>query len=84
MYFPVKTPSSTNGRTTVKKNPFKIDRSAFSVISFDEQLEDEKRYWRSKTPHERLEAVEITRQILYGYDPDTARLQRVLEVARRA
>ncbi len=68
----------------MKKDPFKIDRSAFSVISFDEQLEDEKRYWRDKTPHERLEAVEVTRQILYGYDPATARLQRVLEIARRA
>jgi hypothetical protein len=71
------------GSITVKEDPFKIDRSAFSVISIDEQLEDEKRYWRSKTPHERLEAVELTRQILYGYDPATARLQRVLEVARR-
>ncbi len=80
----MKTPSSIKGRTTVKKDPFKIDRSAFSVISFDEQLEDEKRYWRDKTPHERLEAVEVTRQILYGYDPATARLQRVLEVDRRA
>lgn len=72
------------GYTTVKKDRFKIDRTAFSVISIDEQREDDKRYWRSKTPHERLEAVEITRQILYGYDPATARLQRVLEVARRA
>lgn len=59
----------------------KIDRSAFSVISLDEQEENEKRYWRSKTPHERLQAVEMTRQILYGYDPATARLQRVLEIA---
>ena len=31
-----------------------------------------------------IEAVEVTRQILYGYDPATARLQRVLEIARRA
>ena len=68
----------------MKKDRFKIDRSAFSVISIDEQLEDEKNYWRSKTPHERLQAVETTRQILYGYDPATARLQRVLELARRA
>ena len=61
-----------------------LDRRAFSVVSLDEQDDDEKRYWRSKTPHERLEAVELTRQLLYGYDPATARLQRILEVAQRA
>ena len=59
---------------------FKIDRSAFSVISLDEQDEDLKRYWHSKTPHERLQAVELTRQILYGYDPVSDRMQRVIEV----
>ncbi len=59
----------------------RMDRSTLSVTSlFDES--DEKRYWLSKTPHERLEAVEWMRQINYGYDPTTTRLQRVLEVAR--
>ena len=61
-----------------------VDRRAFSIVSLNEQDEDEKRYWRSKTPHERLEAIELTRQILYGYDPATCRLQRILEVAQRA
>ena len=61
-----------------------LDRNAFSVVSLDEQDDDEKRYWRSKTPHQRLEAVELTRQLLYGYDPATCRLQRVFEVAQRA
>ncbi len=67
-----------------KDHALKVDRSAFSVVSLDEQEEDEKSYWRSKTPHERLEAVEMTRQILYGYHPATARLQRVFEVVERA
>jgi hypothetical protein len=62
----------------------KIDRSAFSVVRLEEQDEEDKRYWRGKTPQERLEAVETMRRIAYGYDPTTARLQRVLEVARRA
>ena len=62
----------------------KVDRRAFSVVPLAEQDDDEKRYWRSKTPHERLEAVELTRQLLYGYDPATCRLQRVLEIAERA
>ena len=61
-------------------NTFRMDKSILSVTSlFDES--DEKEYWLSKTPHERLEAVELMRQINYGYDPTTAGLQRVFEVA---
>jgi hypothetical protein len=62
----------------------RLDRRAFSVVSLEEQDEDEMRYWRTKTPHERLQALEVTRRILYGYDPATSRLQRVLEVVDRA
>lgn len=65
-------------------NELRVDRSAFSVVSCDDEPDDNTRYWRSKTPYERLEAVEMTRQILYGYDPATTRLQRVLEIATRA
>jgi hypothetical protein len=43
---------------------YTLDQRAFSVVSLDEQGADEKRYWRSKAPHERLEAVELTRQPL--------------------
>ena len=56
----------------------KVDRSAFVVTSLYES--DEKEYWLSKTPEERLQALELMRQIVYGYDPATARLQRVLEI----
>lgn len=59
-----------------------LDRTAFSVGSLLEPR-DEKAYWLSKTPQERLEAVELMRQIAYGYDPSTTRLQRVLEIAQR-
>ncbi len=60
---------------------FRMDKSILSVTSLFEES-DEKGYWHSKTPHERLEAVELMRQINYGYDPTTTRLQRVLEVAQ--
>ena len=63
---------------------FSVDRRAFSVLSMSDHENDEKQYWRGKTPHERLQAVEMTRQILYGYDPASTRLQRVLEIAQRA
>ena len=59
---------------------FKMDKSVLSVTPLSEES-DEKAYWHSKTPHERLEAVELMR-LTYGYDPTTTRLQRVLEVAQ--
>jgi hypothetical protein len=70
--------------TGMNQNEFRVDRKAFSVVSLKEQEEADKRYWRDKSPRERLEAVEITRQLLYGYDPASARLQRVLEIAERS
>ena len=61
---------------------FKVDKEAFSVLSsFEEADKADKAYWHSKSPQERLEALELMRQINYGYDPVTDRLQRVLEVA---
>jgi hypothetical protein len=51
------------------KDKFKIDRKAFSVVSVEEQEKEERTYWWNKTPYERLEALETTRQIIYGYDP---------------
>jgi len=61
----------------------KVRRDVFKVTSlFDPS--DEKEYWLSKTPEERLEAVELMRQIIYGYDPSATRLQRdVFEVIQR-
>jgi hypothetical protein len=59
---------------------FRVDKTAFSVVSlFDES--DEKEYWRSKTPYERLQALELMRQVIYGYKPATVRFQRIFEVA---
>ena len=57
----------------------RLDRSAFRVDSLTDDS-GEKAYWRSKTPLERLYALESMRRILYGYDPATTRLQRVFEV----
>jgi hypothetical protein len=62
----------------------KLDKTAFSVSTLEQNNEDEKAYWLSKTPCERLDAVETMRQIIYGYDPTTTRLQRVFEVTQRA
>ncbi len=61
--------------------PYQMDKTAFSVTALsDEMDEDEKIYWLSKTPQERLQALELTRQIVYGYDPSSTRLERVLTI----
>ena len=62
---------------------FRMDRNFFDVRSLNDPS-DEKGFWLSRSPFQRLEVVEILRQLNYGYDPTTARLQRVLEVAQLA
>lgn len=58
----------------------RLDRTHFSVVNLADS--EEKTYWLSKSPAERLEALELMRQITYGYDPARDRLQRVFTVAR--
>ena len=59
-------------------NQARMDRTTLSFGWLGDDSGD-REYWLSRTPQERLEAVELLRQIMYGYDPATARLQRVLE-----
>jgi hypothetical protein len=40
-------------------------------------------FWLRKTPQERCAGIEALRQMFYGYDPTTARVQRVLEIVER-
>ncbi len=58
----------------------RLDRTAFSIGSKADDP-DELKYWLERTPQERLVAVEQIRQIVYGYDPSTTRLQRIFEIA---
>ena len=52
----------------------RMDRSVVSVVT-TATPSDAKEYWKTRTIEERLDALEITRQILNGYDPDTTRFQ---------
>jgi len=65
-----------------KFESLRMDKTVFSVGRLTD-ASGEREYWLAKSPQERLEAVEVMRQIVYGYDPSTARLQRVLEIAQR-
>jgi len=61
-------------------NFFRLDRGSFSVTTLQDEENDTK-YWLSRTPEERIQAVEFFRQQMYAYDPATERLQRVFETA---
>ena len=58
-----------------------MNKSVFSVASGISNVgSDRTGYWRKKSPAERLAAIEELRELNYGHDSTTARLQRVLEI----
>ncbi|MEX2142650.1 MAG: hypothetical protein WD894_25575 [Pirellulales bacterium] len=59
---------------------FRLDKTAFEVRSL-EQEGDDRKFWWSKTPDERLLALEMMRQSMFGYDPLTDRVQKILRVS---
>lgn len=61
--------------------PLKLDKTVLSIGSLSDTSE-ERTYWLTQTPRERLKQIEILRRINYG-NRATRRLQRVLEVAQR-
>ena len=58
---------------------WRMDRAVWSVETLANQGRD-REYWMTRDPAERLAAIELARQIHYGYDPSTARLQRVYSI----
>ena len=63
----------------------KSNRMNKAILTVGPLLEpsDDKDFWLSKTPSERLQFVEILRQLNYSQYQSTARLQRILTVAER-
>ncbi|MGI4792418.1 MAG: hypothetical protein ACRYFS_26625 [Janthinobacterium lividum] len=57
----------------------KMDKTVLTVASLHDPS-DGNEYWRRQTPEARLEALELMRQVIYGYDPSTERLQRLLTI----
>jgi hypothetical protein len=66
----------------IEKEQQKIDKTRVVIGSLDDPT-DEKAYWLEKLPAERMAAIETMRQIVYGYDPSTTRLQRVFTITQR-
>ena len=63
--------------------PPRLDKRIVKVTSLDD-VEEEKKYWFSKTPIERIQAIEINRRMIYGEDRVTSRLQRFFETSELA
>lgn len=58
----------------------RLDKSAIGVVALGDDSADVA-YWLTKTPQERLAAMEYLRVMNYGYDPVADRLQRVFTVS---
>ncbi|MCC6361772.1 MAG: hypothetical protein IT450_23810 [Phycisphaerales bacterium] len=74
-----KTKRASESKSRLLIETARVDRRALDVVDLHEQRNDVA-YWRTRSVNERLEALELMRQIAYGYDPSTERLQRILEV----
>ncbi|MCD4655424.1 hypothetical protein K8T06_16000 [bacterium] len=57
----------------------RLDKSVFSIVSIN-NLENDARYWWSRSSQERLIHLEELRRINYGHKT-SERLQRILEIA---
>jgi len=59
-------------------NSATIGPFAARLLSRQEAEQEDRVFWHSKTPMERLAAAEQLRQVAYGYDASTARIQAVV------
>ena len=59
----------------------RLDKSCFEISNLNDK--DSKNGWITKTHAERIEGLEILRQIWHPYDPDTARLSRIYTIIKR-
>lgn len=60
----------------------RVDRSAFSTGTMDEQTAEYVASWRSRPVAERIAAIQFMRTVMYGQDAATGRLQRLLQVSQ--
>ena len=57
-----------------------MDKKIFQIKSLHES--EDYNFWRNKTYLERIETLETLRRNVFGYDPLTDRLQRVLTITQ--
>jgi hypothetical protein len=57
-----------------------MNKKLFQITSIRDG--NDRDYWKQKSYEERLEALELLRRIIFGYDPSTARLQRTITITQ--
>ena len=57
-----------------------MNKKLFQITSVRDG--NDRDYWKQKSYSERLEALELLRRIIFGYDPSTARLQRTITITQ--
>ncbi len=70
-------------RTDPHPNPERLSRGPVIVSRLDDPSDDRLHWWR-QSPEARMAALEMMRQVVFGYDPPAGRLQRLLEITQRA
>ena len=68
--------------SSINSENFKFNLSTLSIANLNDEDKEDRAYWLLKSPKERLIALEYLRQVMYGYDPNNSRLQRVFEIAK--
>ncbi len=66
----------------MERKTMRIDRRVISIARLGDDS-DEKAYWLSRTPEERLRHAEILRRMNYGHRA-TERLARFFEIVERS
>lgn len=64
----------------MSENSSKLNRSVFEIADL-KSIGSDKEYWSSKSCAERLIAAAKIREVVYGHEAVTGRLQRFFEVA---
>ena len=59
-------------------NSTPVESVAARLLSRQEAEQEDRLFWHSRTPAERLAAAEQLRQVAYGYDASSARIQTVV------
>jgi hypothetical protein len=65
------------------KDPFRINRSAITICTREEAAREERQFWLSRTPIERLQHLETLRELNYGREVLDQKVQKVFEVLER-
>ena len=61
----------------------RVNRTVFRVTTHTEAEHEDRAFWFSRTPVERLQHVELLRELNYGPEVVNQRLQRVFAVLER-